>query len=172
MKEQTERLLYEVAEDVLGKLTFVFSFPDDDRPPLDPDAAVSASVSFDGPFSGTLFLTVTAPMLPELTGNMLGVEEGETTVEQQEDALKELINVICGNFLPRFAGKQAIFHVAPPRIAGGDEPADAETAASAGYRVQLSLDEGACDLHLTVRGIPSSENGEDDPDVAPVRMNP
>ncbi len=85
------------------------------------DSAVAASVSFAGPFSGNLIMVVSGQILPELTGNMLGVDDNaETTLEQRHDALKELINVICGNLLPTIAGKHSIFNVNAPVILPGE----------------------------------------------------
>lgn len=152
MSEELKETLYSVTEDVLEKLAFVFSFPEDEREPTDYGSAMSARVSFAGPFTGTLVMAVAREALPELTGNMLGLDDGEeTTREQQQDALKELINVVCGNLLPSISGKESVFNVNPPEIMDPEDPIipeDAEPTAIA----KMDLDEGECDILLFVDG--------------------
>ncbi|MDM8522779.1 chemotaxis protein CheX [Desulfococcaceae bacterium HSG8] len=164
MKEQIKDTLYSVAEEVLEKLAFIFSFPEDERDQIDFDSAVAARVSFIGPFKGTLVMIVSTQALPELTGNMLGLENNEeTTTEQQYDAVKELINVICGNLLPSIAGKETVFNVDPPEIVKYTDdvlkPFSAENGkpAEPASVARLDLDEGECDLFLFVDGqLPES----------------
>ena len=148
MKEAIKHILYKVSEDVLGKLAFMFSFPEDERQPLESDSSLGASVSFDGPFKGKLVIMISDEVLPELAGNMLGIDEDETTTsEQQYDALKELINVICGNLLPEIAGRQAIFRVETPQIHVESDNGDTPISTA-----KLSIEDGGCDLHLFIQG--------------------
>jgi chemotaxis protein CheY-P-specific phosphatase CheC len=147
MKEQIEKILYRVTEEVLGKLAFIFSFPQEDREVMTGPAA-SASVSFTGPFSGRLLMRISETVLPDMAGNMLGVEKNETTAEHHYDALKELINVICGNLLPRIGGRKAIFNVGTPQIISDDIPDPAALTALA----KMEMDEGECDLFLFIQG--------------------
>ncbi|GBC60040.1 hypothetical protein DENIS_0982 [Desulfonema ishimotonii] len=153
MKHPIEKVLYSVADEVLGKLAFIFSFPEHERAPMNTADAVAASVSFKGPFDGNLTMFISGAVLPELTGNMLGVDDASTTEAQQFDALRELINVICGNLLPRIAGKRSVFNVSSPRIIsrkpGSPESYDEESLIS---MARLTLEEGECDLCLFVRG--------------------
>lgn len=149
MNEAVQRALYRVTEEVLEQLAFIFSFPEEDRPPIRGPEAIGARVSFDGPFAGALHLRVSRDIGPELAGNMLGVEAEETTPEQRTDAVKELINVICGNLLPAIAGKRAVFNVDPPALLPETEiEAPVEPLAEA----RLSLEEGECDILLVIRG--------------------
>uniref|UniRef100_A0A7C4MR39 Chemotaxis phosphatase CheX-like domain-containing protein n=1 Tax=Desulfatirhabdium butyrativorans TaxID=340467 RepID=A0A7C4MR39_9BACT len=107
--------LMEVASEMLESLAFMFSTPDTtDFDPPESDAFRIVTVEFDGPFSGALVLMAAEETLPELTASMLGVEETEISSEQKEDALKETLNVVCGNLLPRIAGKEAVFDIARP----------------------------------------------------------
>jgi hypothetical protein len=97
---------------------------------------VSSQVAFSGPCAGRVVLTVEKAMLPELTANMLGVDEPASLAEQ-EDALGELTNVLCGNLLPVIAGDQHVFILAAPARAsevGSDLPL---------ARIGLALDTGA-----------------------------
>ncbi|MDM8539151.1 hypothetical protein QUF70_20550, partial [Desulfobacterales bacterium HSG17] len=85
------------------------------------------------------------------TGNMLGIEEDETsTSEQQYDALKELLNVICGNLLPEIAGKEAIFKVGMPQIYLNQAPSFYGLTSISSAK--LAIEDGECDIHLYIEG--------------------
>jgi len=151
-----KKRLHRVAEEILEKLAFMFSFPEEENGGIDYDSSVAASVSFAGPFSGNLIMVVSGQILPELTGNMLGVDDNaETTLEQRHDALKELINVICGNLLPTIAGKHSIFNVNAPVILPGGTKFDSEDGREPVSAVRLSIEDEPCDILLFVKdGIP------------------
>ena len=158
MTESIESILYGVAEDVLEKLAFIFSFPEEERANMDYAAAVAASVSFSGPFEGTILMVISDETLPELAGNMLGIDE-DTAPEQQHDALKELINVVCGNLLPLISGKKSVFNVNAPEIVTDDLKAFCENLAtkygktlSSAAGAKLALDDGQCDILLFMEG--------------------
>jgi len=158
MTEQIKETLCHVTGDVLEKLAFIFSFPEEGSEETDYGSSVAASVSFAGPFTGTLIMAVSNDTLPELTGNMLGLDDNEsTTVEQQHDALKELINVVCGNLLPVISGRQSIFNVNAPQIiteniASYLQSLSEENGAAAPFAAKLSLDGGECDILLFIKG--------------------
>ena len=153
MNEEIKETLYNVAEDVLEKLAFIFSFPEDERENMDYGVAIGARVSFAGPFTGTLVMAVSAEALPELAGNMLGLEDDEeTTLEQQQDALKELINVVCGNLLPAISGKQSVFNVNPPEIIDQGDPVITTDGPQPIAVAKMDLEDGQCDLLLFVDG--------------------
>ncbi len=149
--EQIKETLYKVAGEVLEKLAFIFSFPEEEREPMDYSDAVIARVSFTGPFKGTLLMAVSKEALPEIAGNMLGLEDNsDAAAEQQYDALKELINVICGNLLPAIAGKQTVFNVEAPHIISSDEMMNSRGAGQPSSAAKLDMDDGQCDLMLYI----------------------
>lgn len=153
MKKHISEALHKVAEDVLEKLAFIFSFPEEEREDPDPEGVVGVGVTFSGPFNGILFMRIAKDILPELAGNMLGIDEDETTGELQHDALKELLNVVCGNLLPALAGKERIFNVGAPVIhTDGGQGMKQEPVGVA----RLDLEDRICDLMLFVEGdLPS-----------------
>lgn len=154
MNHEHSEVLMEVAGETLEQLAFIFSFPDD----MDPGAiweeeVLGCHVTFNGPFEGDLLLIISAAALPELTANMLGLQEDEAPLEdQQKDALRETLNVICGNLLPRIGGVEAVFDIQAPEVVDTaaakaileEQQADPQSCASA----TLSLDEGECQLYL------------------------
>lgn len=104
--------------DVLEKMAFMFGeLAEEDEMPPSVESAVEASMTFSGPFKGGLALAVPAKMCPELAANILGIDpDEEGAVEKAHDALKEVLNVICGNVLTEMAGVDPVFDLSVPEI--------------------------------------------------------
>lgn len=98
--QDRKEIIYQVLEEILGNLAFLFFAPEDTRDNMAYNVAVAAKISCTGLFSGTLVLALSNQVLPEIARNMLGVDE-DIPVPQQHDAFKELLNVICGNGVAR-----------------------------------------------------------------------
>lgn len=114
LEPQPASTLQEVAERTFEDLAFILTTPEefsDGNIPGGP--TLVTNVVFTGPAEGTLFMSVPQEMLAELADNMLGIEDAPSE-EQRHDALKELLNVVCGNLLPVIAGSQAVFDVGAP----------------------------------------------------------
>jgi hypothetical protein len=157
MNEKLDQIITQISIDTLEKLAFMFAFPEDDGDETiqaaDVNGYVHAGVAFSGPFDGTLAIEMTLPELSELTVNMLGLDtDHEVTAEQRHDALKETLNVICGNMLPAIAGKQAVFNIEVPRIREPNESAAADSEQQPCSMVRLNLEVGRCCLYLFVDG--------------------
>ncbi len=157
MRAKLEKILSQVTIETLEKLAFMFAFTNEGEESYPTGPMSVASVSFTGPFSGTLVMMISTEVLQELTFNMLGLEEeAEITEDQRYDALKETMNIICGNLLPAIAGDEVVFNIDVPRIL----PKDIEVKKGAGFpderepsaRVNFDLDEGQCSLILFLNG--------------------
>lgn len=152
MNPALSRKLVEVTADTLEKLAFLFTFPAEDVPAMDEQNQEIVRVDFDGPFGGGMELSLPSSALTELAVNMLGAEDGETlSAAQQRDALKELVNVVCGNVLPVLAGHVAEFSLRPPYLVSGDSPMW-EDPAAIGY---LALESGACRVRMQIDRPPA-----------------
>jgi CheY-specific phosphatase CheX len=153
MAQQLKSTLTWVANETLEKLAFLFAFADDERRDDVPEPAVTGWVEFDGLFCGSLFLRVSASVVPELAKNMLGLEdEAEISNEAQQDALKELLNVITGNALPAIAGDQAEFNIGAPEIISSKEARKQISKVPPACVVRLMLEDGYCDVYFFARG--------------------
>ncbi len=153
MNEKIDNKILKVTAETLEKLVFMFASPYDPEESIEQDPDTGVSVSFTGPFSGTLGMKVSGEVLSEIAVNMLGVDdEDETTPEDQSDALKETINIICGNILPVIGGKQAVFNIGAPMIIPEGEDIKGNDGEELVSDVKFSLDEGRCDLVLFVNG--------------------
>jgi len=152
MTRQINHILSTVTNDTLERLAFLFAFPDDSRSREDPGPTVTGSVEFSGFFSGWLVVRVSSSIIPELAGNMLGMaDDDEITLEAQQDAFKELANVICGNVLPAIAGDQVEFSIGAPKTLSAQDARELLGRDRPAGEVRLMVDDGYCDVFLFAR---------------------
>ncbi len=149
MHKTLEQHLTEVAEAMFESLAFLIQMPEEFcQEELSP--AIAATVTFSGPFCGAVMVAASDGMLEELAANMLGLEGDAPTDEQQTDAFKELLNVVCGNLLPAIAGSEAVFHVDAPRLLGTCDIPEALDELPLSARTSLLLDAGRAELALYI----------------------
>src|SRR5690625_2872983 len=115
------------------------------------DSGVRALVGFHGAADGCMVLHPCHRLLEAIAVNMLGIEEA--TREQQEGALCEVANIICGNTVPLFAADGQVCILEPPEIIDNrDEEASKKTmeryAGTQSESVVLTFDEGVLELKL------------------------
>jgi hypothetical protein len=153
MNEMVQELLARVSVDTLQKLAFIFAMPEDEMEEMDMDTLAMAKVPFEGPFSGCLVMSISKHVLPELTLNMLGMDEGDEPVqmEQQLDVLKETLNIICGNLLPEIGGKKSVFNLLSPQIIENPDEISADESYPNKITAYLSLDDGQCSISLFLK---------------------
>ena len=123
MKTTGDEKLNEVVFDVFEKLAFMFGEVAD-REEISRAATDYARVSmaFSGQSAkGTLLLAVPADFSAEIAANVLGVDpDDELVATQADDALKEMLNVICGNLLTAVVGEQPVFDLTVPVVSSLD----------------------------------------------------
>jgi len=110
--------------EVVEKLTFMFGeeLPKADLPEPEGDYSV-ARIQFDGAVAGAVSLVVPEELVPEIAGNILGLDPDEVeSTEMMQDAVRELLNVACGHVVMELAGAGADFTLAAPvyTIVGAD----------------------------------------------------
>ena len=74
------------------------------------------TIEYSGSTKGKLAVVCDKPFLHTLYCNILGLDEDSDTAEQNEyeDTLKELTNVILGNFLTEAYGAETVFELIHP----------------------------------------------------------
>jgi CheY-specific phosphatase CheX len=153
MELKIKNILAGVTSDTLEKLAFLFVFPDEERDSDGPLPVIAGRVQFNGFFSGSVVLRMSSSVLPELSANMLGVEDdAEISPEDQQDAFKEMLNVICGNLLPAIAGDHVVFNIEAPEII---LEADRKTRIYEEKPLcveRLTVEDGFCDVYLFIKG--------------------
>lgn len=140
--------VFRVAAETIEALALMFLLPEEEAAG-DSGPRRAASVGFDGPFEGSVVVSISECLLPELAGNMLGQEDSiQSSAGQQEDALKELTNVICGNILPVIGGREPVFHVGTPIIVEEGQAGEVFDGQALTGKANMFLDEGTIQVFL------------------------
>jgi len=78
---------------------------------------VHAHIAFDGHRSGELGLLMDPEFAAEIASRMLGMDCGESLLQETVlDAVKELLNVVCGQFLTLRFGDEQSFSLGVPQV--------------------------------------------------------
>jgi chemotaxis protein CheY-P-specific phosphatase CheC len=150
MSDRIKEIIAKESVQTLEKLAFIFAMPEEEDIQPEEGETVDVAIRFSGPFTGSMLMFYPQSDLDELAANMLGLDDDEEiSGEQKLDALKETINIVCGNVLPAIGGKEAVFDIAPPQIIA--TAADRPDVAGA-VKVQLELDEGMCFIYMLFDG--------------------
>jgi len=64
---------------------------------------------FSGPRTGALGVATTPTLARQMAANLFSLEPAAVTAAQAEDALKELLNVACGDYLHELEGNEPIY---------------------------------------------------------------
>jgi len=119
MTNSVEKILYRKSALIFEELGFLM--PGSNTKENARTDSTSAIVPFRGPFSGCLLVSLSSTLLPLLSANMLG-EQACSNKEWEQDSLREISNVICGNVLPAIYGFERIFQLDVPRLLDNPDP--------------------------------------------------
>ena len=110
-------VLDQAFSDILEKSAFMFPDKTDDLT-LDfgDQPYVCASIRFDGPVHGVLRLIAHADFGVQVAANTLGEDPAAISADQAADAMKEILNVICGKVLELYSGARVIFNLSIPTL--------------------------------------------------------
>jgi len=137
MPQQKTPTLAAIFSDVLARLAFMFT---EDLPvdPIPGGGWIEASVGYKGPVEGRLVLTCTREFATVLASNLLGTDPEDPEADvKAEDAVKEFMNITCGQYITAVHGTEAVFCLSIPEV----RTAEAPPADDAGpQQVLLSVD--------------------------------
>lgn len=74
-----------------------------------------ALLRFTGPFSGTLVAMTSEKLAGMIAADMVGLEDEFSGRVDRYDAMKEILNIICGEFLPCIFHGQDDYSVESPK---------------------------------------------------------
>jgi chemotaxis protein CheY-P-specific phosphatase CheC len=110
-------ILIKVCCDVFESLSFMFGEAIDlDEVDSESGSFINVSISYKGDRAGAIILIVSAETAKILAYNILGIDEDEEDLpfESSMDALKELLNTICGQFITSRFGDEPVFDLTVP----------------------------------------------------------
>ena len=143
MQESKTATLTEIFSDVLADLAFMSTH--DEEVVSDAEARwLETSISYGGPTSGTLRLRCTKDFSVLLAANLLGAEAGVEA--KASDAVKEFMNIFCGQFVTAMYGTEEVYNLTIPRIEElpeapelrEDSGLESAVLSVAGHQVQVS----------------------------------
>ena len=117
MKIDLQQKLGEVLENVLEQFAFMFCEPTTpDEMPEPSGDLLHASMQFNGPSTGKLDMMTPRSLAIELAANAMGIDEDDEAAAGASDALRELLNIICGQMLTALAGDEPVFDITIPDV--------------------------------------------------------
>ncbi len=84
------------------------------------DAMMAARLNFSGPVSGHCVFYIPRKLAMSMTADFLGVDEQNTTDEQTQGTVKEIINMLVGDTFSNF-DSQAVFNLEIPEMVSFEE---------------------------------------------------
>ncbi len=151
MKSNHNKILIDVFSDVTEKLAFMFTEEAEKNEFINNGSHfIQAEITFTGEMAGALSLIVSEEMCSEIATNILGTDPDDKIEKTQScDALKEVLNVTCGNVLTAFSGDKSTFDLSIPLISEIDV-AEWNTLLNEADTIGLLLDDNPVLLYFTI----------------------
>lgn len=153
MGDENQEHLSAALCDVLERQAFAFAEPaplDDLGIPGEPP--LCATMTFSGPSRGELGLVVPPEVATEIAASLLGVDADDDEARAgAEDALKEVLNVACGQYLTSAFGVGPVFHLSIPQVVEL-EPEQWELIANRDGAIGLLLDDRPLLAYVALEG--------------------
>jgi CheY-specific phosphatase CheX len=144
MPQSKPATLATIFSDVLADLAFLFT--DEAAAPAVPEALwLETTIGYRGSANGNLTFRCPQRFAHLLAANLLGVDaEKGVSRTQADDAVKEFMNIVCGQLVTALHGTDDVFTLTIPHVRMLDEGPDLEcddehvsTLSIEGCRVQL-----------------------------------
>ena len=116
MQKQKAATLATIFSDVLANLAFMYT--DEEPKEASPDDPwLETTIGYRGPTSGNLQFRCTRAFTKLLAANLLGTDPDDPDTEQNaSDAVKEFMNIVCGQFVTAAHGTEEAFSLTIPEI--------------------------------------------------------
>jgi chemotaxis protein CheY-P-specific phosphatase CheC len=150
MQEQKAATLATIFSDVLADLAFMFT--DEQHGESDPgDPWLETTIGYRGAMNGNLRFRCTRSFTRLLASNLLGADpDGDTAEDQADDAVKEFMNIVCGQLVTAIHGTEEVFNLTIPTVThlevapdfSDDDGVTSATLSVEGCRLQLFYEPG------------------------------
>jgi len=109
------KILQDVLSDVLEKQAFMFLEDGTDVPVEYHEEGIGAGIAFNGEKNGEINIYVSKSTAIEISANIIGEDvTDDYDINNAIDSIKEIINVVCGNFLTRLGNEDAEYNITIP----------------------------------------------------------
>ncbi len=117
MNKTASPTLPKIFSDILSNMAFIFIANADEEEAQSANYTLQTRIFYFGACKGVLQLRCDGRFAALLAGNLLGVDAADSSAEQKRlDALKELMNVVCGNLVTALYGTEALFDLSIPVV--------------------------------------------------------
>jgi len=118
MSDYSVKTLSATFLDIVEQLTFMFGDPEEKEDlDLELEDFTQASMTFTGDMVGSLTVVVPTSITAEIAANILGLEPEDISDDAMlNDAVGEMLNVVCGHVIMTIAGKDANFALQAPQV--------------------------------------------------------
>ena len=117
MTDEQKKILEQTVTDVLERFTFMFTDLPEEFIDNWHGQYLHATITFQGTSQGVVCITASDVLCREIAANVLGeLGSDEITEETSEDAVKELLNIICGELVAELFGTKDVFDLTVPSV--------------------------------------------------------
>ena len=138
-QEQKTATLATIFSEVLANLAFMFD-DEEDREPASGEVWLETTIEYRGSVSGCLRFWCSRHFSALLAANLLGVDPSDDDAGAQgEDAVKEFMNIVCGQLVTAVHGADEAFNLTIPETRELAETPELD-GGSAGEVASLSVE--------------------------------
>lgn len=117
MLDQSTKMVKKIFSDVLSSLAFMFTEEEDGGAAWPGPSWMECSIGYRGTVSGTLRMRCTRRFATQLAANLLGIDDSDENADSSaEDAVKEFMNIVCGQFVTAMFGTEEVFDLTIPEV--------------------------------------------------------
>lgn len=116
MQDQATQTLTTIFSNVLADLAFMFA--EDELGDTVPGGSwLETTIGYSGTSTGVLRLRCTQEFSIQLAANLLGLDPDDPETERSaHDAVKEFMNIVCGQFTTGAYGNEDVFNLTIPQV--------------------------------------------------------
>jgi len=116
MQDQETATLATIFSEVLANLAFMFT-DEDIADPTPGNVWLETTIGYSGTAVGTLVLRCTEDFSTLLAANLLGADPNDDDTKLiGNDAVKEFMNIVCGQYVTAAYGTEEVFNLTIPKI--------------------------------------------------------